>query len=204
VSEERLVPSAAEFASTASRATLLATNILQASLVAAVVLWVMDVPRRALGLALYTEQLLTVCLGLSLALAFVTERARLSRFDWGGGRLEAPDRPGPNSEEPRLATPCLRGHQSAWHGTRPCGTRASPSARTRLRDRPATARNRSTSTWPWNETQEENFVSLPNGLALSCEPQRLRGPLEAPKLQCQTLPNVERSSLWPGQLQRLS
>jgi TRAP transporter 4TM/12TM fusion protein len=85
VSEERLVPSAEEFASTASRATLLATNALQAALVAAVVLWVMDVPRRMLGLALYTEQLLTVCLGLSLALAFVTERARLSRFDWGGG-----------------------------------------------------------------------------------------------------------------------
>ena len=84
MSEERLVPSAAEFASTASRTTVLAANTLQALLVAAVVLWVMDVPRRALGLSLYTEQLLTVCLGLSLALAFVTERARLSRFDWGG------------------------------------------------------------------------------------------------------------------------
>jgi TRAP transporter 4TM/12TM fusion protein len=57
----------------------------QALLVAAVVLWVMDVPRRLLGLALYTEQLLTVCLGLSLALAFVTERAHLSRLDWSGG-----------------------------------------------------------------------------------------------------------------------
>ena len=51
---------------------------------AAVVLWVMDVPRRTLGLAFYTEQLLTVCLGLSLALAFVTEPAQRSRFDWAG------------------------------------------------------------------------------------------------------------------------
>ena len=69
MSEERIVPSAAEFASTASRATVLATNVLQALLVAAVVLWVLDVPRRVFNLAFYTEQLLTVCLGLSLALA---------------------------------------------------------------------------------------------------------------------------------------
>jgi TRAP transporter 4TM/12TM fusion protein len=86
VSEERIVPSAAEFASAASRATLVATNIIQALLVATVVLWVMDVPRRVFGLALYTEQLLTVCLGLSLALAYVTEPVGgRSRFDWGGG-----------------------------------------------------------------------------------------------------------------------
>lgn len=84
MSEERLLPSAEEFASTASRATVLAAGVLQGALVAAVVLWVMDVPRRVLGLAFYTEQLLTVCLGLALALAFVTERARLSRFDWAG------------------------------------------------------------------------------------------------------------------------
>ena len=86
MSEERIVPSAAEFASAASRATLVATNIIQALLVAAVMLWVMDVPRRVFGLALYTEQLLTVCLGLSLALAFLTEPSQgRSRLDWGGG-----------------------------------------------------------------------------------------------------------------------
>jgi len=85
VSEERIVPSAAEFASAASRATVVAANVIQALLVAAVVLWVMDVPRRGFGLALYTEQLLTVCLGLSLALAYVAEPAGgRSRFDWGG------------------------------------------------------------------------------------------------------------------------
>jgi TRAP transporter 4TM/12TM fusion protein len=85
VSEERIVPSAAEFASAASRVTVAAANVLQALLVAAVVLWVMDVPRRVFGLALYTEQLLAVCLGLSLALAFVTERPARPRFDWAGG-----------------------------------------------------------------------------------------------------------------------
>ena len=86
MSEERIVPSAAEFASTASRATVLATNVLQALLVAAVVLWVLDVPRRVFNLAFYTEQLLTVCLGLSLALAYITERAtKPARLDWGGG-----------------------------------------------------------------------------------------------------------------------
>ena len=85
MSEERIVPSAAEFASAASRATVIATNAIQALLVAAVVGWVMDVPRRVFGLALYTEQLLTVCLGLSLALAYVTESSGgRSRFDWGG------------------------------------------------------------------------------------------------------------------------
>jgi TRAP transporter 4TM/12TM fusion protein len=89
VSEERIVPDAAEFASAASRATVLAATVLQALLVATVVLWVLDVPRRLLGLAFYTEQLLAVCLGLSLALAFVAEPARRSRFDWAGGAASA-------------------------------------------------------------------------------------------------------------------
>jgi TRAP transporter 4TM/12TM fusion protein len=84
VSEERIVPSAAEFASAASRATVVAANVLQALLVAVVALWVLDVPRQAFNLALYTEQLLAVCLGLSLALAFVTEQTQRARFDWAG------------------------------------------------------------------------------------------------------------------------
>ena len=86
MSEERIVPSAAEFASAASRATVIATNVLQALLVAAVVLWVLEVPRRVFDVGLYTEQLLLVCLGLTLALAYVTEPSRgRSRFDWSGG-----------------------------------------------------------------------------------------------------------------------
>jgi TRAP transporter 4TM/12TM fusion protein len=84
VSEERIVPSAAEFASAASRATVVAANVLQALLVAVVVLWVLDVPRQAFNLAFYTEQLLAVCLGLSLALAFVAEQTQRARFDWAG------------------------------------------------------------------------------------------------------------------------
>jgi TRAP transporter 4TM/12TM fusion protein len=85
VSEERIVPSAAEFASAASRATVAAATILQALLVAAVVLWVLDVPRQVFNLAFYTEQLLAACLGLSLALAFVTEPPARSQLDWAGG-----------------------------------------------------------------------------------------------------------------------
>jgi TRAP transporter 4TM/12TM fusion protein len=84
VSEERIVPDAAELASTASRATVVAATILQALLVATVALWVLDVPQ-VLRLAFYTEQMLAVCLGLSLSLAFVVERPVRSRFDWAGG-----------------------------------------------------------------------------------------------------------------------
>ena len=94
MSEERVVPAAAELAA-ASRATVVASSALQALLVVAVVLWVLDVPRRVFNLALYTEQLLTVCLGLSLALAYVAEpRARHARWaglargaDWGAAVL---------------------------------------------------------------------------------------------------------------------
>ncbi len=75
-SEERFVASAEEFAATASRTTLVLTNLLQGLLVACVVLWVMDVPRQVFNLAFYTEQLLTACLGLTLALAFVVETRR--------------------------------------------------------------------------------------------------------------------------------
>ena len=85
MSEERIVPSAAEFASAASRATYLATNVLQALLVACVILWVLDVPRRAFNFSLYTEQMLVACLGLTLALAFVVESAgKPTRFEWSG------------------------------------------------------------------------------------------------------------------------
>jgi TRAP transporter 4TM/12TM fusion protein len=86
VSEERLVPSAAEFASAASKATVFWSNVFQALLVTVVVLWVLDVPRQVFNLAFYTEQLLTVCLGLSLALAYITESNRKpSVLDWCGG-----------------------------------------------------------------------------------------------------------------------
>ena len=84
-SEERFIASAEEFAATASRTTVLTANVLQALLVACVVLWVLDVPRQVFNVSFYTEQLLTVCLGLTLALAFVSDTARPpAKFDWGG------------------------------------------------------------------------------------------------------------------------
>ena len=85
MSEERLPAEAKAAAGTPSRATVIATDVLQALLLACVVGWVLDVPRRTLGLAFYTEQLLAVCMGLSLALCFIGSSARKpSAIDWGG------------------------------------------------------------------------------------------------------------------------
>jgi TRAP transporter 4TM/12TM fusion protein len=75
-SEERLLASTEEFAASTSKTTVFVTNLLQGLLVACVVLWVMDVPRQVFNVSFYTEQLLTVCLGLTLALAFVVETRR--------------------------------------------------------------------------------------------------------------------------------
>jgi TRAP transporter 4TM/12TM fusion protein len=75
-SEERFLSSAEEFAATSSKTTVFLTNLLQGLLVACVVLWVMDVPRQVFNVSFYTEQLLTACLGLTLALAFVVETKR--------------------------------------------------------------------------------------------------------------------------------
>jgi TRAP transporter 4TM/12TM fusion protein len=84
-SEERFIASTEEFASESSRATVLATYMLQTLLVGCVVLWVLDVPRNLLNVSFYTEQLLAVTLGLTLALAFVTESSRQpSPIDLGG------------------------------------------------------------------------------------------------------------------------
>jgi len=84
-SEERLLSSAEEFAASASKTTVFLTNLLQGLLVACVVLWVMDVPRQVFNVSFYTEQLLTVCLGLTLALAFVVETQReYRRIDLAG------------------------------------------------------------------------------------------------------------------------
>ena len=48
-------------------------------------LWVLDVPRQVLDVSFYTEQLLTVTLGLTLALAFVTEPRRQPARSISGG-----------------------------------------------------------------------------------------------------------------------
>ncbi len=83
MSEERIIAGAEEFAASASRATLIATNIFQSLLVAVVVFWVLDLPRRLFGASFYVEQMLTVCLGLTLALAFIAETGRKRHWtDW--------------------------------------------------------------------------------------------------------------------------
>ena len=84
-SEERFIASTAEFASESSKATVFAANVIQALLVGCVVLWVLDVPRQLLNVSFYTEQLLAVTLGLTLALAFIAETPRQpSTIDKGG------------------------------------------------------------------------------------------------------------------------
>jgi TRAP-type uncharacterized transport system fused permease subunit len=83
VSEERIVPDATEFASVASKATIFWTNVFQSILVTIVVLWVLDIPRRIFGAGIYLEQVLTVSLGLTLALAFIAETGRKRHWsDW--------------------------------------------------------------------------------------------------------------------------
>jgi TRAP transporter 4TM/12TM fusion protein len=85
VSEEKPgQPEAAEI-SPAAGAVSLATDILQGLLIACVVGWVLDLPRRLFGWAFYTEQLLAVCLGLGLALTFIGGRPRRpGPIDWSG------------------------------------------------------------------------------------------------------------------------
>ncbi len=88
MSEERIIPDAAEFASVASRATVMWTNVLQSLLVACVVLWVLDIPRQVFNVSFYTEQLLTICLGLTLALAYIADTSRPRHwFDWAAMAL---------------------------------------------------------------------------------------------------------------------
>ncbi len=67
-----------------TRTVAIWTDIFQGLLIAVVVLWVLDVPRRVFGLALYTEQMLAVCLGLSLALAYLGARDGPRWYDWSG------------------------------------------------------------------------------------------------------------------------
>lgn len=88
MSEERIVESATEFSAAASPATRAWTNGLQAALVGVVVLWVLDAPRVLFNLSLYTEQMLTVCLGLTLALAYVADTTRARHWsDWAAMAL---------------------------------------------------------------------------------------------------------------------
>ena len=68
--------------STPSARAALARDVLQALLLICVIGWVLDVPRRILGLGLYTEQMLAIALGLGLALSYITGRDRPRALDW--------------------------------------------------------------------------------------------------------------------------
>ncbi|MGB7687857.1 MAG: TRAP transporter large permease subunit, partial [Pseudolabrys sp.] len=57
----------------ASPTVTLWTDIFQAIMLICVVGWVLDLPRR-FGFSFYTEQLLAVCLGLSLAISFINAK----------------------------------------------------------------------------------------------------------------------------------
>ena len=84
-SEERFIASTEEFASERSKATVLATNIIQACWSAASCCGCSMFRARLLNVSFYTEQLLAVTLGLTLALAFITEISRQpSAIDLGG------------------------------------------------------------------------------------------------------------------------
>jgi len=80
VSENHAIEAAP--AGAVSPSVRLATDILQAVLLFCVVGWALDLPRRLFGLSFYTEQLLAVSLGLSLAISFVNARLRPEWLGW--------------------------------------------------------------------------------------------------------------------------
>ncbi|MGC2825955.1 MAG: TRAP transporter large permease subunit, partial [Pseudolabrys sp.] len=69
----------------AEPAVALWTDIFQAIMLICVVGWVLDLPRR-FGFSFYTEQLLAVCLGLSLAISFINVKLP-SRWLGGAGAI---------------------------------------------------------------------------------------------------------------------
>ncbi len=77
MSEVHAATDAANAETAASIAVARCTDVLQAILLASVVGWVLDLPRRLFGVSFYTEQLLAVCLGLSLAISFIN-----GKFPW--------------------------------------------------------------------------------------------------------------------------
>ena len=77
---ERAAPAGAR-----RRPAALAPTSCRRLLLACIVGWVLDVPRRLFGVSFYTEQLLAVCLGLGLALSFVARRDRAPHWlEWLG------------------------------------------------------------------------------------------------------------------------
>ncbi|WP_137045737.1 TRAP transporter fused permease subunit [Pseudolabrys sp. FHR47] len=87
MSEVHAIDETADDKPAVSKVAAWATDILQALLLACVVGWVLDLPRKFLGLSLYTEQLLAICLGLALALSFINARFKHAVFGWIGAAL---------------------------------------------------------------------------------------------------------------------
>ena len=79
----------AELKPAGSAAVRLATDIFQALLLICVVGWVLDLPRRMFGVSLYTEQLLAVCLGLSLAISFINAKFPRAWIGWAPRRCRS-------------------------------------------------------------------------------------------------------------------
>ena len=109
MSEERIVPGAEEFAPPRRARKVVWTNVFQALLVAVVVLWMMDVPRQCSDCRFYTEQMLTVCIGLTLALAFMVETDQQAVADPVGRRGRNADPAGLH----RLSLACGCGKSAA-------------------------------------------------------------------------------------------
>ncbi len=73
---------AAAHAASPSTTVALLTDLLQALLLLCVVGWVLDLPRWLFGVGLYTEQVLAICLGLALALIYISAKRKPIWFDW--------------------------------------------------------------------------------------------------------------------------
>jgi TRAP transporter 4TM/12TM fusion protein len=85
VNEPKQQPDVAAPEPPTSGAVAWCSDVLQGLLIACVVGWVLDVPRRFFGVAFYTEQLLALCLGLGLALILITSKLRPpAPIDWSG------------------------------------------------------------------------------------------------------------------------
>lgn len=71
----------------APKTSRIARDVLQALLVASVVAWVLDLPRQIFGVAFYTEQFLTMVLGLALGLAYLSGDRRPQWWEWAAAVL---------------------------------------------------------------------------------------------------------------------
>ena len=85
MSETHELPAPSGPVATGWRSAAFWTDVFQGLLILCVVGWVLDLPRRLLGISFYTEQLLAICLGFALALSFIGGKVRQPGWlDWAG------------------------------------------------------------------------------------------------------------------------